>query len=204
MRSHSKTPPAPAGTRERRRMDLAAKATAGAATEPQVQGVLLLGEDPDGDVQAEEQRIERIAEQPAPMLSDIAQLADERRGRGARGRAHELDRSNRHPARVGRRRRRPAPGRRSRPRTESHPRGSGRPPARAGDRGPGSRSRSASGGAPPTVRRAAPDPGRGPGTRIAYRSRSRSASGPSRLRTSWSASVIAAGRRVASYRAINR
>ena len=60
---------------------------AAAPAEPQVQPVLLLGEDPDRDVQPADQRVEVGAEDRAPVLADVAQLAGQRRrdvpGRGS-------------------------------------------------------------------------------------------------------------------------
>ena len=74
---------------------LAASAAAGAAVaapaEPQVQAALLLGDDVERDEEAVEHRVELGAEQAAPVLADVAQLAGEGRRVGSCGRTQQLD-----------------------------------------------------------------------------------------------------------------
>ncbi len=64
------------GAGEGRRLHGAAAGTEPA--EPGVQAVLLLGEDADRDVEPGQQLVERATEQPAPMLANEPELADQR------------------------------------------------------------------------------------------------------------------------------
>ena len=60
-------------------------------TEAQHERALLLGEDPDGDVQPGDEGQERVAEERPPVLADIQQLAGQRGGRVPGRRPHDLE-----------------------------------------------------------------------------------------------------------------
>ena len=68
-----------------------ARAAVAAPAEPQVQAALLLGDDVEGDEEAVEEHVELGAEQAAPVLADVAQLAGEGRRVGAGGGPQHLD-----------------------------------------------------------------------------------------------------------------
>ncbi len=68
------------------RLAVARAGAEAAATEPQVQAALLLGHHVQREQEPVQQRVERVAEQAAPLLADVAQLPGERRRVGA-GRA---------------------------------------------------------------------------------------------------------------------
>ena len=78
-----------------------------AATEPQVQAALLLGQDAEGQVQPGDEVEQRVAEEPGPGLADVAELAGQRRRRPARRGPQQLDEraAVRADRRTGRRRR---------------------------------------------------------------------------------------------------
>ena len=70
-------------------------------TEPQVEGALLLAQDADRDVEPGEQRLELRAEQAAPVLPDVAQLADERRRGMPGGRPQPVEQVDARAAAIG-------------------------------------------------------------------------------------------------------
>ena len=167
---------------------------AAAATEAQVQAALLLGEDPDRDVQPADERVEIGAEDGGPVLADVAQLAGQR-GRDVAGRGpQQLDELGARPVgelqapvgvegplEPGDQRRRSASPRGGRCRRR----------ARAAAPGPGSRWRSASAAAPRGGATGGSGSGPTPGNAAANRSRTRSASSPRSRRMSRSAPAIA-------------
>ena len=67
-----------------------ASAPVTAAAEPEVQAALLLGDDVDREEHPGQQVVERVAQEVAPVVADIPELARERGRVGARGRAQQL------------------------------------------------------------------------------------------------------------------
>ena len=142
-----------------------ASATVAATTEPQVERALLLGQDPDGEIEAADEVLEAVAQELAPPGADVAKLGGKRRRGVPGGHADEIEqRGGAIVERWAGARRRPR-GRRWRRGNASPRRARGRRPARAAVRWPGSRWRPGSGASPRVAGSRAPARRPRPGTR---------------------------------------